>query len=82
MNLGVINPGTNGTVPQYLAVALPLTIVTAWVIIAFQSKYIFPPGTGFIKRLGWPMFLFNQIILTKSKPSEPQLEYPVGGYNY
>ena len=78
MNLGVINPGTNGTVLQYLAVALPLTIVTAWVIIAFQSRNIFPPGTGFVRRLAWPMFLFNQIILHKSKPLELHLEYPLG----
>jgi hypothetical protein len=76
MNVGEISPGTNGTVGQYLAVALPLTTFTAWIIIAFQSKYIFPPGTGFLMRLAWPLFLFRTMMSRKRTTPAEKLEYP------
>ncbi|KAF8809596.1 hypothetical protein BYT27DRAFT_7135830 [Phlegmacium glaucopus] len=69
MNVDVINPGTKGTLGHYVAFALPLTIVTTWVIIAFQSKHIFPTGTSFVKRLGWPIFFISML----SKRRQPQL---------
>ncbi|KAF9462507.1 hypothetical protein BDZ94DRAFT_1322516 [Collybia nuda] len=43
MNVEEINPGTFGTLPQYLAIAIPLTVVTVWVVIAFQ----FHPGSHY-----------------------------------
>ena len=46
----------------HFALVLPLTILTAWIVIAFQSKYIFLAGTGFGKRLAWPFFLFHNMI--------------------
>jgi len=64
MNVVEINPqgGTAITnLSQYVALTLPLTILTAWIIIAFQSKYIFPEGTSFYKRLGWPIFIMDAI---------------------
>ena len=79
MNVGEINPGTKGTISQYIALAVPLTIFTAWVIIAFQIRYIFPPGTGFIKRLAWPIFLIHNMISRRSTPAEG-LEYPEPHY--
>ncbi|KAF8958964.1 hypothetical protein BDZ97DRAFT_2046038 [Flammula alnicola] len=57
MNVSEINPGTLGTLAHYLAAALSLTMVTVWIIIAFQSGYIFRKKTGFFKRLGWPFYL-------------------------
>lgn len=69
MNVSEINPqgGTALTnISQYIALTLPLTIVTAWIIIAFQSKYIFPEGTSFYKRLGWPIFIINVISRKRS----------------
>ena len=60
MNVDVIN-GTGGPITSYLALALPLTMVTAWIIIAFQSENIFPPGTSFVKRLGWPVVFISMI---------------------
>jgi len=62
MNVVEINPqgGTAITnLSQYVALTLPLTVLTIWIIIAFQSKYIFPEGTSFYKRLGWPIFIFD-----------------------
>ena len=58
MNVGVINPGTNGTLGQYFVTTASLTVVTVWIIVAFQSRHMFPPGVPFWKRLGWPFFLF------------------------
>ena len=80
MNVGEINPGTKGTISQYIAVAVPLTIVSIWVIMAFQSKHIFPRGTSFAKRLGWPIFLIPFMMSWRRKPEEKrqQLEYPQG----
>jgi len=57
MNVDVIN-GTGRPITSYLALALPLTMVTAWIIIAF---HIYPPGTSLFKRLGWPVFFICMI---------------------
>lgn len=65
MNVSEINPGTFGTLPIYIGVSIPLTIVTAWVIIAVQSRYIFPENTGFFRRIGWPVYLVMKMIKKK-----------------
>ena len=74
MNVGEINPGTKGTVTQYLVFTLSLTVVTAWIIIGFQSKYIFPPETSFIKRLVWPVILIRNMISKKGTPPVEEKE--------
>lgn len=80
MNVVEINPGSVGTLPHYFSIALPLTIVTAWIIIAFQSKYIFKEQTTFFKRLGWPAYLLIQMIQEKKdgsahvRQSHPRVE--------
>ena len=64
MNVVEINPqaGTALThLSQYIALTLPLTFFTAWIIIAFQSKYFFPKGTSLYKRLAWPIFIIDVI---------------------
>ena len=64
MNVVEINPqgGTALTsLSQYIALTLPITILTAWIIIAFQSKNIFPKGTSIYKRLGWPILIIDVI---------------------
>jgi hypothetical protein len=58
MNTKEINPNTNGTLPYYIAFALPLTLITIWIIIAFQSRYLLV-GKSFLVRLGWPYFLLE-----------------------
>lgn len=57
MNVTEINPEGTATLPHYIAVALPLTIFTAWVIVAFQSRYIFPDHAPFWHRLAWPFVI-------------------------
>lgn len=66
MNVGEISPSTNGTLWQYVTMAVPLTLVTAWIIITVQSKYIFPPGTSLMKRLAWPFFLIPPMFSKKN----------------
>ncbi|KAF5325049.1 hypothetical protein D9619_009601 [Psilocybe cf. subviscida] len=70
MNVSEINPGSLETIPHYIAIALPLTLVTAWIIIAFQSTYIFPPNTGFILRLGWPAYLVYKMMNKRMKKDQ------------
>jgi hypothetical protein len=38
MNITVINPYGKGTLSQYLAVALPLTALSIWIIIGYQFR--------------------------------------------
>ena len=59
MNVKEINPGTNETLMHYAATAVPFTLVTVWVIIAFQSKYLFEENASPWKRLGWPYMLLR-----------------------
>ena len=92
MNVIEINPqnGTaNTNLGQYVALALPLTLATIWIIIAFQSKHIFPQGQGtsFIKRLGWPFLIFTLMSRRRqavaSLPARPfQDELLVSEYDY
>lgn len=58
MNVVEINPqgGTAISKPsRQVALTLPLTVVaaSAWVIIVFLGKYIFPKGASPCKQLGW-----------------------------
>jgi hypothetical protein len=69
MNVVEINPPTTGTLSLYFAVTFPLSIVTAWVIMAFQSKYLFKEELSFFKRLGWPVYLLIQMIKEKKDRS-------------
>ncbi|KAG6818314.1 hypothetical protein H0H93_006039 [Arthromyces matolae] len=62
MNVDLLVPQTNGTLSHYFAVAMPLTIVTIWVIVAFQSNHLYPEKTGFLIRFGWPVRLCLTIL--------------------
>lgn len=74
MNVREISPETVGSLSHYVETALSLTLLTVWVIIAFQSKHIFPEGVTFVKRLGWPFFLllklFGKNMFAKKRTDE------------
>jgi hypothetical protein len=72
MNVSEINPSTNASLWQYFAVTVPLTLFTAWIIVAFQSKYIFPKNTSMMKRLAWPYYLV--LLPMFSKKNDPPAE--------
>ena len=62
MNIGEFNPGSLGSLPVYISISIPLTVVTVWIIIAFQSRDILPPNTSFFMRLLWPMYLAKKLL--------------------
>ncbi|KAK0484497.1 hypothetical protein IW261DRAFT_1456929 [Armillaria novae-zelandiae] len=74
MNVGEISPGTKGTLPHYFEAALPLTFLTVWVVMAFQSKYLFDSGSTFWMRLVWPWMLFKQVFMNQDKEREREKE--------
>lgn len=65
MNIHEINPGTLGSLLHYMAVAIPLTIATIWIIIAFQSKYLFDEDVSMWRRFAWPFFLARRMLWKK-----------------
>jgi len=67
MNVTTFVPNTGGTIPHYLAVTIPLTTITVWVVMAFQSKHLYPDGTSLWRRFGWPVQLCLNLLGTTSK---------------
>ncbi|KAJ7489584.1 hypothetical protein FB451DRAFT_693768 [Mycena latifolia] len=63
MNVKELTSNTNGTIPHYLALALPLTAVTIWIIMAFQYRNKDPNKlihdddreTSMWSKLKWPL---------------------------
>ncbi|THU97656.1 hypothetical protein K435DRAFT_662456 [Dendrothele bispora CBS 962.96] len=61
MNVKEIEPETKGTLSIYFETAIPLTALTVWIVIAFQSKHLFPNHAApFWMRLLWPVLLFKR----------------------
>jgi len=58
MNVQEIVPGTNGTLWHYFETAIAFTLLSIWIITAFQSIHKFKDGVTFWQRLGWPVFFF------------------------
>lgn len=73
MNITLLAPGTHGTLGHYFAVAISLTVSTVWVIVAFQSKYIYPPNTPLWRRFGWPVMLCMNLMSSRFGRTEGQL---------
>lgn len=61
MNIQPINPLTNYSITFYIMIAIPLTVVTIWVVVAFQSSYMFHDDTPIWKRLAWPYYLLQYL---------------------
>jgi len=76
MNAKEINPDTNGTLPLFVALAAPLTIVTIWVIIAFQSQYLLQ-DQPFMHRLAWPVLLLRQWWDKKENHTQDNARRPI-----
>ncbi|KAF9559802.1 hypothetical protein CPC08DRAFT_723702 [Agrocybe pediades] len=81
MNVKEITPGTNGTLVHYVVAALPFTLLTIWIIIAFQSKYIFQDNCTFWMRLGWPYLLIVHAYNKTTKSRVLKKEFLEGDYN-
>ncbi|KJA17687.1 hypothetical protein HYPSUDRAFT_46166 [Hypholoma sublateritium FD-334 SS-4] len=49
MNVTALNPGSYGTLAKYIATAVPLTVLTIWVIVAFQIQIPDPHADKVVK---------------------------------
>ncbi|KAJ7654800.1 hypothetical protein B0H17DRAFT_1021771 [Mycena rosella] len=91
MNLNEIVPGTNGTIPHYLALTLPLTAVTVWIIMAFQYRKKDPnklihdddQETSMWSKLKWPLVSLRKFrrtatlkAATFSRPNSARISRP------
>jgi len=71
MNVKEINPGTKGSFPHYVMTVVPLTLLSIWVIIAFQSKY-YMKGQSVWKRFLWPVTFFKALFAKEEvQPERP-----------
>ncbi|PPQ92528.1 LOW QUALITY PROTEIN: hypothetical protein CVT25_010361 [Psilocybe cyanescens] len=82
MNVSEINPGSLGTLARYIEIALPLTVVTAWIIIAFQSTYIFPEKTSFFMRLGWPILMIKRMMERRQQQQDDKGRVPAPSHRH
>jgi len=61
MNVQEIVPGANGTLVHYGVTAISFTLISVWVITAFQSRYSFRKGVAFWVRMAWPLFFMLRL---------------------
>ncbi|KAK0219642.1 hypothetical protein EDD85DRAFT_780368 [Armillaria nabsnona] len=80
MNVGEISLGTNETLPHYFAIAAVLTLLTVWIVMTFQSKYLFDPGSTFWMYLVWPWMLFKQVFMKRETQKEKEAPIPLGRF--
>jgi hypothetical protein len=67
MNIKEFDDEASGTLGHYIAAAIPLTIFTIWIALAFQSRYFFQHNrpTSVWVRLAWPVLLYESLHETK-----------------
>jgi heme A synthase len=75
MNVIELNTGTHGTIVHYVAAALPLTFVTIWIIVAFQSRFVLRDNEAMWKKLLWPIVLVNKLISQTRRRPEDSTSY-------
>ncbi|KAF8463036.1 hypothetical protein JB92DRAFT_3136636 [Gautieria morchelliformis] len=74
MNIKEINPNTFGTLAQYFATAITLTILSTWVIVAFHGRWGEDDNVSVWKRLMWPMVLVQRMRNPKAASSAESLK--------
>ncbi|KAI6045276.1 cora-like Mg2+ transporter protein-domain-containing protein [Pisolithus marmoratus] len=63
MNVAEINPGTYENLSHYAEATIALTALTVWLVIAMQTESSFwPKGSGWRRRLAWPIFFTTACI--------------------
>ena len=68
MNVIELNQGTYGTLAHYVAATLPLTVVTIWVVVAFQNSFTVPAAGNTWTRLLWPIFILRALFHQPRRP--------------
>jgi len=73
MNVREINTGGTETFANYAGVSVAFTVITAWLVVAFQSHSPFhDQGAGFWARLAWPyLYVTRSTGLRQSLRSQP-----------
>ncbi|KAF8991945.1 hypothetical protein BDQ17DRAFT_1332598 [Cyathus striatus] len=61
MNVKEFSPDTNGTLSHYFSTAIPMTIATIWIIVAFQIQNIYPGPVNAWRRVAWPVLMMINI---------------------
>jgi len=78
MNVIELNPQGYMTLARFFEAMLPLTLVTIWVIVAFQSRFVLRDERGSMwKKLLWPIMLVNNMIPRSSKDDNSEYEFPI-----
>jgi len=73
MNVREVTDDATETLAHYAAVAVTLTVLTAWLVVSLQSHSPFhEPGAGFWRRLAWPFhYVMRPSGLRQSLSSKP-----------
>lgn len=73
MNVNILADGTHGTLSHYFEVAVPLTCITIWLIVAFQSKKYFAEDeeATVFRNLLWP-YKFGKRFWRKARGLPPK----------
>jgi len=79
MNVKEIVPGTRGTIPHYIESTIGLTALTVWIVVAFQSRYLFNRDMPFWQRLGWPIYFIVYTIQKARYPDRYNADARDGG---
>jgi hypothetical protein len=74
MNINEIVPDTHGSLVHYFETALPLTFVTVWAVMAFQSKHLLGQNTTMWMRVFWPVWLIQQMIKQRKRDAAYNLD--------
>jgi len=68
-DISEIVPNTNGSISHYFATAIPLTLATIWIIIAFQSKrYLGRDTASLWSQPGWPIMVIRKCFRPRRSP--------------
>ncbi|KAH8829102.1 hypothetical protein DL96DRAFT_1596644 [Flagelloscypha sp. PMI_526] len=67
MNVKEIDDGTSGKLWQYVATAIPMTIVTIYAVIAFQSEHYNLRGYSVWSRMVWPYLMISNFMKNKEE---------------
>lgn len=58
-----LNPGGYTTLARFFEASVPLTLVTIWVIVAFQNRLVLRDDrAGVWRKFLWPIVLINSMI--------------------
>ncbi|KAJ7704297.1 hypothetical protein B0H17DRAFT_1039206 [Mycena rosella] len=81
MNIKEIVPETHGSLSHYFETAMPLTFLTVWTVMAFQSKHLLGPDVTFWMRLFWPIALARQMLERRKGPAY-RLDAPASEWDH